>query len=229
MVDMIPITEIRAMLYEHKGEHAYITCMSAMSAQRMVPLETSRLIDARVGLHKFSLWDTFVDTDYGIAIDGTRILLFPHLTYLRNIHEGVPLVSGGLPLSKDAMPEAVSFPRSGIMINSNCSEKRARQDELLLYLARDSKHFEEYLERVYRFLRDRHSLREGMGIHLPCVGVVYPIALGPVDSDRKGGIYARPIENDLARLLAEQRRLTPSELEQDFLDSMVRMIRYNRL
>ncbi|MEK6900243.1 MAG: hypothetical protein AABX05_03910, partial [Nanoarchaeota archaeon] len=116
----------------------------------------------------------------GIAGSKTKIYLIPHSKRLRAVTPETILTDGGLPL--DIGTAVKSYHRKDLILDCDLTQKEALASLVWLdFAAGDQKRLEKYVERAFRFGKDKFGYDKMMGIFVPEDNVEQAVSLDGSD------------------------------------------------
>ncbi|MEK6809387.1 MAG: hypothetical protein AABY40_01815 [Nanoarchaeota archaeon] len=148
-------------------EGEYRTKMAELRQAGYTPWSTEDWMDARNGVDSDNpLWNNYGDTDFGIAGSKQKIYLMPHSERLRAVTPQTRLIKGGLSFTQDG---AVStYNRGDLILGRDLTEEQARTSPVWLdFAAGDQKQLDRYVEKTFRFGKDKFNYDTMMGIFVP--------------------------------------------------------------
>ncbi len=148
-------------------EGEYRTKMAELRQAGYTPWSTEDWMDARNSVDSDNpLWNNYGDSDFGIAGSKQKIYLMPHSERLRAVTPQTRLIKGGLSFTQDG---AVStYNRGDLILGRDLTEEQARTSSVWLdFAAGDQKRLDEYVEKTFRFGKDKFNYNIMMGIFVP--------------------------------------------------------------
>ena len=171
-----------------------------------------------------ALWETWFDTDFGVAADDTTVWLFPHSRHLRTVTSKTKLVEYGIPLKdKDDFKDAIAIPRSEFsdylgkpLTRTQFHDSPTRTLVWLPHLAEgDEQRMDAYENNAFRLGKRDFNYDKMLGFYVPETEKPVVRALvfdgANVRANANGG---RGMVNDFARLVGVRGGVAPEGREQ---------------
>ncbi len=163
-------------------EGDYRTKMAELREAGYTPWSTEDWMDARNGVNSnHPFWNNYGDTDFGIAGSKRKIYLTPRSERLRAVTPRTRLTDGGLRF--DSEDAAKAYNRNDLILGQDLTDEEARTSQVWLdFAAGDQKRLDKYVEKTFRFGKDKFNYNTMMGIFVPEEGNERAVVL-----DRLGG------------------------------------------
>ncbi|MEK6863623.1 MAG: hypothetical protein AABW53_02910 [Nanoarchaeota archaeon] len=160
--------ELGLKLGQKLFEGEYRAKMAELRKAGLTPWSTEDVMDARNDVNSNPLrWENYFDTDFGIAGTEKEIYLLPRSERLHAVTPQTKLTTGGLPL-KDAISEARAYNKKDLILGRELTEEEARSSPVWLAFADGGQErLDTYVERTFRFGKDRFDYNGMMGIFVP--------------------------------------------------------------
>ena len=166
-------TELGLPSEAHVFEGRYIEIMPQLIQAGLTPWNIADVMDHRnnsVGTsHQEQVWNTYVNSDVGIARNKEKIYVEPHSARLRAVNTQTHLRNGGLALATTDLPATVkTYNRKDLILDRLLQEKEARAHPLWLDFANgDQQRLDRLVENTFRLGKDKYNCDTLMGIYVP--------------------------------------------------------------
>ena len=209
-----------AILFEGR----YVDLMPALLAKqspKLSPVSPAWVMDQRNENPDMnhSLWNTYFDTDFGVAVTGNYTLALPHSPQLRAVTPETRCVDYGI--DAPVLKGANVYDAKSLILGEPLTEKQAHESPFWLDAADGNQNrLDKYVENAFRLGKDKYRNDKMMGIYVSEDGKLRGLVV--MDLNNTCSAYGNSVLDDsIARLVGVREEVAEGDDAQKEVPSAI--------